>query len=486
MNVLGLHGGWRSTQHDASACVIIDGRPVALCEEERYTRLKGSYGQMPNLCILAALKMARLTWQDIDLVVVPGVTYADGATRWLHYLTQLMESAPQHFLRVHHQEAHAASAYYGSGYQEAIVISLDNRGDGQSGCVMQGRGTDLKLLNYFPVEESLGAFYTKMTEYCGFANGDEYKLMGLAPYGTPRYASLDPLPHPPRSPHGALTEYDKDIAASTQAVFESKLLQQIAIWQSSSSVLCYAGGVALNCKANALLFDNFKHVYISPIAGDRGLSLGCAYLGAKSIGDIPRPLLSPYLGTDYTNNEIIQECKANGIKYHVVEEPFREAAEMIAREKVIGWFQGRAEAGARALGNRSILANAASPDMRNHVNNKIKHREEFRPFAPAIIWEQAATHFEISQPSPYMTITFRTKTSLPAVTHVDGTSRVQTVRSSDNALFYALVKEAGGVVLNTSFNLKGQPIVETPRDAIMTFYGSGLDALFMGNVRVVK
>lgn len=492
MIILGLHGGWTLGQHDASACVVKDGVPVALCEEERYTRIKGSYGQMPQACLLDALRLADCLWEEVDAIVIPGATYADGEAKWMTYLTRLMGSAPKALRRVHHQLAHAASAYYGSGYPDALVVSLDNRGDGTSGGILHGEEGRLSWLTICSVEESIGAFYTRMTEYCGFADGDEYKLMGLAPYGTARYdrRALE-VQTMPRSPQMPLTDYYRDIAASTQQVCEEAILALLQPWHGVSPRLCYAGGVALNCKANARLCSFFEHISVSPVAGDRGLSLGAAYLEAMACGDRPQPLSTPYLGAAYNEAACRAECEANGIVYSETDTPELLAAGLLLGGRVIGWYQGRSEAGARALGNRSILALATLPAMREHVNTKIKHREEFRPFAPAVLWEQAQDYFEIETPSPWMTRTVQARKPFPAVTHLDGSARIQTVQEADNPLFHRLLLElknlsGTGMMLNTSFNLRGQPIVETPRDALMTFYGSGLDTLFLGRLVIHK
>ena len=396
----------------------------------------------------------------------------------------------------------------------------------------------IKIAKGIPTKNSLGYFYTLMTYYCGFADGDEYKLMGLAPYGKPNidltriirpapggwefdwsYVRDDPMPNSPfeplyskrveqllgrpnRHPSEPLGDFYRDVAASTQHLMEKCLLSLVDGLKKKypdSRNLCYAGGVALNCSANRMLLDpmRFDNVYVSPVASDRGLALGCAYHGAVLLGDSTWPIWDVYLGSLYPAAETEKELKANGVRYRIVDDPAEEGAKLLAQKKIVGWHQGRSEAGARALGNRSIIASCTDTDMRDLVNARIKYREEFRPFAPAVLQEESSRLFETQgcEDYPYMTFTLKAKPEMAdkmgAVVHVDGTSRVQTVRSSNNEIYYDLIRKYAAitgspVIMNTSFNLKGQPIVETPRDALMTFFGCGLDALFIGNYLVEK
>lgn len=537
MIVLGLHGGVTIGQHEPAACLIVNGKIIALCEEERYLRIKSCYGYLPYYSILACLKIANIKWEDINLVVTPGVTYDDFNLRIEESLKHNFGSCPA-VQRIHHQEAHLAAAFYSSGLDESIVLSIDASGDGAS--CMYGHATKkdgIKVLGSVPTNNSLGYFYTLMTYYLGFADGDEYKVMGLAPYGRPNidlsdiikpsslgwefdwsFIRSNPAPkspfeptyssklikvigQPSRQPNGEMTQFYKDVAASAQAAFEQCLLSLIKYLQQKiphSNNLCYAGGVALNCSANKHLHfkTDLKNVYVPPVASDRGLALGCAYAGAVMLGDKPWQLSSAYLGSSYSNDSIEKELTANGIIFKHVDDPMQTGAELLAQQKIVGWFQGRSEAGARALGNRSILANCSSAEMQTKVNAKIKYREEFRPFAPAVMYENSENYFQTKgRDFPFMCTTVDTvhnaAKEIPAVVHVDKTARVQTVRSSNNEVFYDLIskyKEITGcpVVMNTSFNLKGQPIVETPRDAIMTFFGCGLDALVLGNYIIAK
>jgi len=308
------------------------------------------------------------------------------------------------------------------------------------------------------------------------------------------------LGQPPRVPGSQMQSFHKNVAASTQRAFESCLLNLVASVQrdTDSRALCFAGGVALNCAANLRIIESglFEDFYVPPVASDRGLALGCAYLGTVEAGDSPAPIEHAYLGTSYDDEAIETELKSNGIEYKPIDDPAREAAKQIADGRIVGFFQGRSEAGARALGNRSILALPGGRAFKDQINARIKYRESFRPFAPAVNYEKTTEHFETGgRPSPYMSVTFRGKNpeadSLGAVVHVDGTARLQTVHTESNPLLHALIDELDKltgtpVVLNTSFNLKGQPIVESPRDALMTFFGCGLDDLCIGNYWVPK
>jgi carbamoyltransferase len=538
MIVLGLHGGVTVGQHEPGAALAVNGRIVAACEEERYLRNKSAYGYLPYYAIKACLRIANIRFEDIDLVVTPGITYDSFATRIRDYLQHNFGSCPR-IERVHHHMSHLAAAFYGSGLEEALCLSLDATGDGACAMVARASRSDgIRVLEELPTNVSLGFFYTLMTYYLGFIDGDEYKVMGLAPYGKPSidlsriirpapggwtfdwsFVRSDPplaspfeplyaakltevLGAPNRLPGAPITDFYRDVARSAQTVTEECLLSLVDHLRAlapGSRNLCYAGGLALNCSANRrLLYSGwFDNIYISPVASDRGLALGCAYLGAVMLGDKPWPIWNPYLGSSYSGAEISQELRSNGCRFEEVDDPAAVAADLIADKKIIGWYQGRSEAGARALGNRSILASCAPQEMRDRVNARIKFREEFRPFAPSVLQESVAEWFVTNgqRDFPYMTCTLDAISSraqqIAAVVHVDGTARIQTVRSSDNELYYGLIRNYVArtgvpVILNTSFNLKGQPIIETPRDALMTFYGCGLDALVMGDYLVRK
>lgn len=539
MIVLGIHGGVTLGQHEPCAAIAINGRIVAACEEERYLRIKSAYGHLPYYAIRACLKQANIKWEDIDLVVSCGATYPGHSDRLKDWLRHNFGECPALEL-VHHQLSHLAGAFYGSGLQESLVLSLDATGDGSCGFLAHASKHDgIRVIEEIPTNRSIGFFYTMMTYYLGFADGDEYKVMGLAPYGDakidlskiirpakggwsfdwgcirsdpplrspfePVYAAklADTLGRPNRRPEQPVEQFHRDLARSTQAAFEECLLELVKGLQArspsaASRNICFAGGVALNCSGNRrLLYSGlFDNVYVPPIASDRGLAIGCAYLGALHAGDTPWPLLDGYLGSAYPNEAIRNELEGNGVAFEEVDDPAEAGAEILASRKILGWFQGRSEAGARALGNRSIIATAGDAQMRDLVNARIKYREEFRPFAPSVLQERSGEYFRTEgKDSPYMCFTVDVasdkRDAIAAVTHVDGTARLQTVRSSNNEIYYDLIRKYDRrtgvpVILNTSFNLKGQPIVETPRDALMTFFGCGLDALVMGNFVVRK
>lgn len=537
MIVLGIHGGVTINQHDPGAALIVDGKVVALCEEERYLRIKSCYGFLPERSIRACLKIAGLRWEEIDLVVAPGLTYDFFAERLRLHLAHNFGSCPRIEL-VHHQMAHMATAFYASPLDESLCLSLDATGDGACGMIGRAsRDGGITVLETFPTRRSIGFFYTLMTYYLGFVDGDQYKVMGLAPYGEPSvdlsamvrpvsggwdfdwsfvrsdpparspfeplYAAkvVDLLGQPARRPDGPLTPFYKNVARSTQATLEVcllELLKDIKARAPHLNTLCYAGGVALNCAANQTLLRSgpFETIYVPPVAADRGLALGCAYLGAASAGDRPHPLEHAYLGSSYSDADIRAELTADGARFEDVDDPAAVAAEFLAAGKIIGWFQGRSEAGARALGNRSILARCGDAVIRDQVNARIKYREEFRPFAPSALCGEAERHFDTGgRVFPHMCFTVDARPELAdtirAVVHVDGTARLQTVAAGENPRYHDLISQYRKatdvpVILNTSFNLKGQPIVETPRDALMTFHGCGLDALVIGSFVVRK
>ena len=537
MNVLGFHGGVTLGQHEPGAALAINGRIVAACEEERYLRIKSAHGHLPYYSVKACLDWAGLSFNDIDLVVTPGITYGDFQARISNYLRHNFGKTPE-LARIHHQMAHLSAAFYGSGFEESLCLSLDATGDGACGMLaFATKEGGVEVLDEIPTSNSLGYFYTLMTYYLGFADGDEYKVMGLAPYGEPTvdlsriirpsesgwtfdwsFVRSDPpvrspfeplyaakveklLGMPRRIPGSLMTDFYRNVARSVQETTErclSSLVDRLQAMRPNCRNLVYAGGIALNCKANGGLFysNKFDNIYVSPVPSDRGLAIGCAYWGAISLGDKPWPLLNVFLGSAYSNDHIRQELNANGVRYEEISDPASAAATLLAEGKIIGWHQGRSEAGARALGARSILASCSDAVMKDKVNARIKYREEYRPFAPTVLSEEKDDYFDARDVDfPSMSFTLNTRRAkadaIRAVVHVDSTARVQTVRSSDNELYYELLRQyrqrtGVPVILNTSFNLKGQPIVETPRDALMTFFGCGLDALLVGNFLIRK
>jgi carbamoyltransferase len=536
MIILGIHGGVTINQHESAACIIRDGQVIANCEEERYSRIKSSYGALPHRSILACLEIAGVGIKDIDLVVTTGITYVDQKERIRLYLKSIFGISPEIML-VHHQMAHLAAGFYGSGFEDSVCLSIDASGDGScSFSALASKQNGINVFDEVDASNSLGYFYTLMTHYLGFTDGDEYKVMGLAPYGKDRFdlsqiidsnftgwrfnssyvrtspalkspfepmysESLISLLGAPRHKGGEIGQDTMDLAQSVQKTFERCLIDKLmGIKQQypSSERLCLSGGAALNCSANKAILDSglFREVYVPPVPSDRGLALGCAYLGCLELGDSPHPLSGAYYGSSYTNDVIKKELTSNGVTFKEISDPCCVGADLLSKGMIIGWHQGRSESGARSLGNRSILASCSEQGMKEKVNLKIKYREEFRPFAPAAIEKDSEQYFDTEGRSyPFMSFTVQVKRNMsekiPAVVHVDSTARLQTVSETSNKSFFDLISSYRAltgvpVVLNTSFNLKDEPIVETPRDALRTFYGCGLDALVMGNFLIQK
>lgn len=538
--VLGIHGGYSINQHDASATLIQDGRVIMAIEEERHYRQKSAFGLLPVTSIKQILSDLNMRIEEIDEIVLPGETYPfakERARKWIkHHFGEAKKLTTQN-----HQTAHIGTAFWHSGFKRALCISFDYSGDGISTCIGIGDAYDgISILEVFPNTNSLGQFYATITSFLGFKPGeDEYKVMGLASYGNagedldfflkpnsngyfveqsftrgstpatqfePYYSEkLVEKLGPPRRQGEPITDRHIRIAKGAQIALEQAIfslvkfsLNKLSIDDLARRKLCLSGGVALNCSANGKLLKEFhkiEEIFVAPASSDRGLSLGCAYLGAHVNSDKINKLQNHFLGSTSSITQIDQTLELTGVKKKSLNNPAKTAAELISQGKIIGWFQGRSEFGPRALGNRSILANASDPKMKNLVNQKIKFREEFRPFAPAVMQEFSEKYFDLNFASPYMTFAVnafnKTKIELPSVVHVDSTSRVQTVSETENPLFYSVLKylnELIGhpVVLNTSFNIKGQPIVETPFDAIATFYATGMDYLILGNWLVIK
>tara|TARA_B100000427_G_scaffold303589_1_gene288239 strand:+ start:590 stop:2215 length:1626 start_codon:yes stop_codon:yes gene_type:complete len=528
MNVIGLHGGVTTFQHDAAASLICDGKVVACVEEERFSRIKHAYGQIPVLAIQQALKIGGLDIKDIDLVCHSGIKHPDLAKRIEHYFNHFFGYCPK-VQMYNHQDTHIASSFYMSGFDEAMVISWDGFGDFESLAMGRADADGFEVLERFGHEHSLGIFYQTLTSFLGFAaSGDEYKVMGLSPYGNPgidlsaiidikgdgyfvdseiwdrdppsrshfepRYGpKLIELLGAPRHSHEPMEQRHRDLAYAIQASFEKVVLHLVTKLHERTGLrkLCLAGGCALNCLANMKIrkLPFIDELFVQPASTDQGTALGGAIMGAVSLGDKITPLDSYYLGPDYTEEDYLSALQLTGMEYTRPDDVSRTAAELIADGKIIGWVQGRAEFGPRALGNRSILADPGLPEMKDEVNKRIKYREEFRPFAPAVLAEHAEEVFDMEGESPYMTVTYPVREAwqkrLPAITHVNNTARVQTVSKTSNEKFHRLITrfhELTGrpAVLNTSFNIKGEPIVETPLNAIATFSATGLDALILG------
>lgn len=432
---------------------------------------------------------------------------SDGPYRW-HY--------------VQHHIAHAASAFHASPFPEAAVLTLDGRGEKATTTYSHGEGTSLKFLGQVNYPHSLGLLYEKVTSYLGFLHSsDEYKVMALASFGKPVYADafrralkmgpggkyklsyppLEELFGPARARGGAMLQRHYDIAGSLQVVLEDTVLELVR-WlheQTGSENLCLAGGVALNCVMNARIRDRgpFRNVWVQPAAGDAGTALGAAlWVDARESGAPGRNYVMDhaFLGPAFADEEIERFLQWSRLKYVRLTDVAQTAAELLARDKIIGWFQGRMEFGPRALGARSILASPISADMQARLN-EIKDREDFRPVAPVVLEEEAPKWFQGAQHSPFMLFVHdvipEKAPLIPAVRHVDGTARIQTINRQQHPLYYDTIKAFQArtgvpVLVNTSFNTRGEPIVCTPRDAIECFWSSPLDALVIGSLLLEK
>ena len=536
MNILGIHGGITLSQHDAAAALIVDGSLVCCIEEERLNRVKNPMGVLPVQSIRACLKEGNLSINDIDLIITPGETYNDIIPRTKEWITHQFGYSPN-IKAMNHQTAHIASSFFQSGFDEAMCLSYDAWGDSLSGALaIASKKNGIKIIETFPKNKSLGIFYTTMTSFLGFKpNEDEYKVMGLAPYGKPNidlsffckatntgndldmsYYSQLRNPYPsqceskyssklvekignPRLNNSELTDHYKNLAASTQFTLEQCVISNVKYLHTLTNKknLCLAGGVALNCSANGMVakLPFIEHLFVQPSSSDRGLALGCALFGAFYENEKIKPIKHVFYGPKIDNKKIESSIKLTGFKSRYLDDPAKEAAELLAKKKILGWFQGKSEFGPRALGHRSILADPGYPDMKDLINSKVKFREEFRPFAPSVLEEKYKSIFDLNEPSPYMTIACGVKdewqSKIPATVHVNNTARVQTVNDKIDPLYHSLIKSLENlngrpVVLNTSFNIRGQPIVETPLEAISTFAGSGIDYLIMGNYLLQK
>jgi carbamoyltransferase len=441
---------------------------------------------------------------------------------------------PIHYLT--HHLCHAAAAFFTSPFEEAAILTADGYGERQSTTLYRGRGLDLELLAEIDFPHSIGSFYAALTDYLGFrANSGEGKVMGLASYGreseyvakvrqlitlSERGFELDlsyfeffhDRPHryseklvallgPPRQPESAVERRHEDIAFALQAVTEEAMLHlaRRARALTGAKNLCVAGGVALNCVANGRLQreTDFEKFFFYPAAGDTGTSVGAALAVEHLLHRGPRSMevASEYLGTGFTAAQVRAVLDRGRLRYHTLKDPAVTAARMLADGLIVAWFQGRAEFGPRALGNRSILADPRRDDMKDLLNATVKFREPFRPYAPSVLEESCGKYFGSDVPSPYMLREYPTRPEmidvLPAITHVDGTARVQTVNENQNPRYYRLIKEFGRItgvdcVLNTSFNIRGEPIINTVDEAIKCLMTTGLDALFVEDFLVVK
>ena len=583
MNILGITGfensiAFKKTQwasldereyrisqgHDSAAALIVNGTVVAAVAEERFNGKKHC-GDFPANAIHYCLAEAGLSLSAVD-ELAHGFDYApfqklyslDEISRKLYrevfsreaLLTLVKRDLPSYPVeRVHHVPhhlAHAASAYFTSGWDECLTVVIDGMGEAHSVTLYHAHGGMLDPLYQIPTADSIGILYSLVTLHLGFDfNADEYKIMGLAPYGNAeRFRSFFdkaveqrdpgtiriPMLHinrtredreflratrnyltqhliEERRPEAEITRLHQDVAAALQECLDRVMLHICGYWGKKLGLrkLALAGGVALNCTANGKLMRSklFDEIHIQPAAGDDGAALGAALFRAAVAGEvINRRQAVPFLGPSYPVTAIDDACaeyrdQLATVQFSTLEETCVEAARLIAAGKVVAWYRGRMEYGPRALGHRSILADPGHPDMRDRINSMVKMREAFRPFAPAVSLEQGHRWFEIPPDTelPYMIMIVDVKqehrAALPAVTHVDGSARVQTVSAKDNPEFHALLQAVGRttgreMVLNTSFNVKGQPIVNTPQEAIQTFLNTGIEYLFLENILVKR
>lgn len=558
MITLGLN---YSQMHDSSACLVRDGELLFAIAEERISRLKHD-ARFPALAIQACLDFAKLRPDQVDEVCVgwqtPRDTYLHDLRLFLtgkwpanyqnvlnstrHYasmwhqkgganpFTRLFSSTKARFRFVDHHLAHALSAYSYSGFDDAAVVVMDGRGAWEATSIWhgsKGRVYPVLTINW---PDSLGLFYAVFTGFLGFVpNSDEWKVMGLAPYGKPgvdlsMFIDLQVAPYKvhtarltggnsnpyagwpaalgsPRAPESNISELHKDIAHAVQDMCETAMLNvvRLALGKTGSKNLCLAGGVALNSKANGKIAASgiVDKLFVQPAASDDGVALGAALAPFLDGGQrLPlKPMRHAYLGPSFDDAAIEVVLNTYKIRYSPLFDPAATAAEFLAQGKIIGWYQGRMEFGPRALGSRSIIADPRDPEMNTKVNNAVKFREWWRPFAPSFKKEAAPEYLESAYDSPFMILTAQVRPEkrgvIPSVTHVDGSARPQTVEKEINPLYYRLIDEFGKrtgvpVIMNTSFNLRGEAIVHTPTDALRTFISSGMDALVLGGFLVEK
>jgi len=550
-----------SRMHDSSACLARDGQILFAVAEERLSRIKHD-AEFPARSIQACLDFAGIAPDDLDEVCFgwprphtlflndlscyirgrqpvnflallnstryfAGMAHQSGGWRRFQSLFGPVSSAPRF---VPHHLAHAISAYAFSGFNQAAVVVVDGRGAWEASSIWHGRDGRLEHVLTIPWPNSLGMFYAEFTEYLGFQKySDEWKVMGLAPYGSPgidlsHFIIPDDTPYevfprrlmkpegsptseiesrlgPRRNPESEIDTRHKDVAFAVQQACEQAMiaLVRVAIEKTRCSELCLAGGVALNSRANGRILTSglVRKFFIQPAAGDEGVCLGAVL--APSLdrgGKLPLAAMRhAYLGPEIPESEIRQAISIFKLRAAPLPDPAVTAAELLAAGKILGWFQGRMEFGPRALGARSILADPRDPEMNLKVNNAVKFREWWRPFAPSVLAEAADQYFESAHDSPFMILTSlvrpEMRSVIPAVTHVDGSARPQTVTRDANPLYHRLISEFGArtgvpVLLNTSFNVRGEAIVHSPADAVRTFFSSGMDALVIGNFLIEK
>jgi carbamoyltransferase len=594
MRIIGISAYY----HDSAAALVQDGRIVAAAQEERFTRKKHDQG-FPANALRYCLEEGGLKPEEVDHVAFYDKPFLKFERLLETYLTfapkgytsfrmalplwlgeklfqkrllnkELKAFAPdveweKRLLFSEHHLSHAASAFYPSPFEESLVLTMDGVGEWTTTSAAHGKGKDLAIMREIHFPHSIGLLYSAFTYYTGFkVNSGEYKVMGLAPYGEPKYAKtiLDKLMDlkpdgtfrldqsyfdyctgltmtngrfdelfggPARKPEERVTQKEMDLAASIQAVTEEVMLRltRSLAKETGARNLCLAGGVALNCVANGKILrdKSFDRIWVQPAAGDAGGALGAALaahhllLGQerKLAGNALDSMQGSYLGPAYEQTDIEKRLEAAGAKFTVLDEAslIRDTAKALADEKAVGWHQGRMEFGPRALGGRSILGDPRSPSMQKMLNLKVKYRESFRPFAPSVLREDVGEWFELEDDSPYMLLVAPVqekhrremtaeeqalfgidklnvpRSDIPAVTHVDYSARVQTVHRETNPRYHALLSAfkgltGCGVLVNTSFNVRGEPIVCTPEDAFRCFMGSEIEVLTVGNCYLKK
>ena len=539
--VLGVHNSFTAKSHDSSATLIQDGKVVAAVEEERISRRKSSVGYPAYYAIKECLAIAGAKPNDISLVVSDGVTYPMMEEKLDNFLYSQFGIKPKVEL-IPQSKAHSIGTFLSSGFKSALVISVDAVGDKVSTEVslgnLQSSSPDemLEVIYSSDEKKSLGFFYSAFTQYLGFESLEgEYKVMGMAAYANPKVdlshlLSFDPGVGDIKSKlssfynplQTSITEYCADfneifketrikrripgdtflqehfqLASSVQFTFKEAYIGLIKYWlkKTNSKFLCLSGGCALNALANMELLDlDLEGIYVMPASSDRGVSMGCAYWGSTRLGEKTSPPLNMFLGRSFLNQQIERELKGCGVKYVTTNSPIEEAAKDLEQGLIVGWVQGRSEFGPRALGNRSILANPRLKGVKEKLNLKIKFREEFRPFAPAIDFESFQHPKKHKADLSSMTITLKVgegqSKKFKGGVHEDSTSRVQLVSKKED-LFHKLILEVGKLsghpsLINTSFNLRGEPIVDSPSDALRTFFSSGLDTLYIGDFKIFK
>jgi carbamoyltransferase len=577
--------------HDSAACVLRDGEIVAAAQEERFTRKKGDESfprQAVDFCLreagVAVGDLTAVGFYDKPLLKFERIleTYVGVAPRgfrsflmagplWLkdklytdRMLRDNLGGYEGDLFYAEHHESHAASAFYPSPFETAAVLTIDGVGEWATASIGAGRGSEIEIIRELHWPDSLGLLYSAFTYYTGFkVNSGEYKVMGLAPYGEPKYVGLildrlvdlredgsfvlnqdyfnylggltmtsrafdELFGGPPRVPEARLTQKEMDLARSVQVVCEEIMLRMARTAHAVTELddLCLAGGVALNCVGNGRILREgpFKRIWIQPAAGDAGGALGAAqliwhrhYNGARKVVSGSDRMKGAYLGPAFSDLEIQSFLDSNSIPYQRLQRTdlLAHVAQALAQEQIVGWFNGRMEFGPRALGARSILGDPRSPRMQAQMNIKIKFREGFRPFAPSVLRERVSDYFEIECDSPYMLLVAPiraerripmtaeeqalwgidqlnvVRSDIPAVTHIDYSARIQTVDRVTNPDFYDLIAEfesltGCAVVVNTSFNVRGEPIVCTPEDAYRCFMRTHIDMLVLGSYVLTK